>query len=87
MEYHDKTVRNLTCKRVQCDEIWSFCYVKDKNVPEDKKGTFGYGDVCTRVAIDAETKLVASLAVGTRGAQTAKQFMDDQPDALPIASS
>ena len=71
MEYHDKTIRNLTCKRVQCDEIWSFCYAKEKNVPEDKKHTFGFGDVWTWVAIDADTKLVASFAVGSRGAQTA----------------
>jgi hypothetical protein len=47
-------------KRIQCDEIWSFCYAKEKNVPEDKKGQFGYGDVYTWTAIDAETKLVPS---------------------------
>jgi len=82
MEYHDKTVRNLTCKRVQCDEIWSFCYAKDKNVPEEKRGTFGFGDVWTWVAIDADTKLVASFTVGTRGAQTAKRFMDDLASRL-----
>src|SRR5580704_8122355 len=82
MEYHDKTVRNLTCKRVQCDEIWSFCYAKDKNVPEEKRGTFGYGDVWTWVAIDADTKLVPSFMVGTRGAQTAKHFMDDLASRL-----
>jgi IS1 family transposase len=45
MDYHDKAVRNLTCKRIESDEVWSFCYAKDKNVPEDKKGTFGFGDV------------------------------------------
>jgi hypothetical protein len=55
MEYHDKHVRNLTCKRIQCDEIWSFCYAKDKNVPEEKRGIFGFGDVWTWVAIDADT--------------------------------
>jgi hypothetical protein len=82
MEFHDKTVRNLTCKRVQCDEIWSFCYAKEKNVPEDKKHTFGYGDVWTWVAIDADTKLVASFAVGSRGAQAAKSFMEDLASRL-----
>jgi len=56
-EYQDKTLRDLKCKRVQCDEIWSYCYAKKKNVPEDKKGQFGYGDVWTWVAIDSETKL------------------------------
>lgn len=82
MEYHDKHVRNLSCKRVQCDEIWSFCYAKDKNVPADKRGNFGYGDVWTWVAIDADTKLVASFTLGTRGAQTAKRFMDDLASRL-----
>jgi hypothetical protein len=82
MEYHDKAVRRLTSKRIECDEIWSFCYAKDKNVPEDKKGTFGFGDVWTWVAIDPDTKLVASYTVGTRGAQTAKAFMDDLASRL-----
>jgi hypothetical protein len=82
MEYQDKTLRNLTCKGIESDEIWSFCYAKDKNVPEEKRGTFGYGDVWTWVAIDPDTKLVVSYAVGTRGAQTAKAFMDDLASRL-----
>jgi len=82
MEYQDKALRNLTCKRIQCDEIWSFCYAKEKNVPADKQGQFGYGDVWTWVAIDADTKLVPSFMVGTRGAQTAKAFMDDLASRL-----
>src|SRR5580698_7172191 len=45
MAYQDEALRNLPCKRIQCDEIWSFCYSKQKNVPADKKGIFGYGDV------------------------------------------
>jgi IS1 family transposase len=77
LEYQDKTLRNLNCKRIQCDECWSFCYAKAKNVPEDKKNTFGFGDVWTWVAMDADTKLVPSFAVGTRSSQTAKTFMDD----------
>jgi IS1 family transposase/lambda repressor-like predicted transcriptional regulator len=76
-EYQNKAIRNLTCKRIQCDEIWQFCYAKDKNVPTEKRGTFGYGDVWTWVAIDPDTKLVVSFTLGTRGAQTAKRFMDD----------
>lgn len=76
-EYQNKAFRNLTCKRLQCDEIWSFCYAKAKNVPEDKRGQFGYGDIWTWVAIDADTKLVPSFLVGNRDAQTAKVFMDD----------
>jgi IS1 family transposase len=81
-DYQDKALRNLSCKRIQCDEIWQFCYAKDKNVPADKRGTFGYGDVWTWVAIDADTKLVPTFAVGTRGAATAKHFMDDLASRL-----
>ena len=61
----------------RCDEIWPFCYGKDKNLPEDKKDVFGYGSVWTWTAIDAETKLMASWMVGTRDAQSAKLFIDD----------
>jgi len=82
IEYQDKALRNITSKRIQCDEIWSFCYAKEKNVPADKRGTFGFGDIWTWVAIDADTKLVPSFMVGTRGAQTAKVFMDDLASRL-----
>jgi IS1 family transposase len=80
--YHDEHVKNLRLRYIQCDEIWAFCYAKDKNVPEDKRGIFGYGDVWTWVAIDAETKLVPSFMIGTRGAQTAKAFIDDLASRL-----
>jgi IS1 family transposase len=76
-EYQDKTLRNLTSKRIQCDEIWSFCYAKEKNVPEEMKGKFGVGDVWTWVALDADTKLVPSWLVGKRDAGYAFQFMSD----------
>jgi IS1 family transposase len=76
-QFHDKTLRNLPCKRIQCDEIWSFCYAKDKNVPEGKRGTFGFGDVWTWTAIDPDSKLIASWAVGRRDAGTAYEFMHD----------
>jgi len=76
-EYQDQTLRNLKCKRLQCDEIWSFCYAKAKNVPEDKKGQFGYGDVWTWTAICADSKLVPGWLVGTRDAETASIFMED----------
>jgi len=81
-EYQDKTLRSLTCKRVQCDEIWSFCYAKEKNVPEDKKGQFGYGDVWTWTAIDADTKLVLSFLVGPRDGEAAEFFMQDVASRL-----
>src|SRR5208283_436223 len=52
--FQDGAFRNLSCKRIECDEIWSFCYAKEKNVPNDKRGQFGFGDVWTWTAIDAE---------------------------------
>ena len=76
-EYQDKALRNLKCKRVQCDEIWSFCYAKEKNVPEDKKGQFGYGDVWTWTAVCADSKLVPAWLIGNRDAETAALFMKD----------
>jgi len=76
-EYADRTLRNLNSKLIQCDEIWSFCYAKAKNVPADKRGQFGFGDVWTWVAIDAESKLVVSWCVGSRGLSTAQAFMKD----------
>jgi len=76
-EYQNKTLRNLACKWVQCDEIWSFCYAKEKNVPKDKKGQFGYGDIYTWVAICADSKLAFSWFVGRRDAISAKYFMED----------
>lgn len=81
-DYQDRTLRNLKCKRIQCDEIWQFCYAKEKNVPADKKGQFGYGDVWTWVAIDADTKLVPAFMTGNRDARSAKMFIDDLAERL-----
>ena len=76
-DYQDRALRNLKCKRIQCDEVWQFCYAKEKNVPADKKGHFGYGDVWTWAAIDADTKLVPAFTVGNRDAKSAVAFIDD----------
>ncbi len=81
-EYQDKAFRNLTCKRIQCDEIWSFCYAKDKNVPEELRGKFGYGDVWTWTALCAETKLVPCWLVGGRSARYANSFIADLASRL-----
>ena len=75
--YQNEHLRNLPCKLVQVDEIWSFVGMKQKNVPPMRHGEFGRGDVYTWVAIDAETKLVASWLVGQRNAHCAKVFIDD----------
>lgn len=81
-EYQDKALRNLPCKKVQCDEIWSFCYSKAKNVPKDKRGEFGYGDVWTWTAICADTKLIAAWMIGKRDVEAAYEFMMDLKDRL-----
>jgi len=81
-EFQYVTLRGLPCKRVQCDEIWSFCYAKARNVPDEKRGTFGYGDVWTWTAICADTKLVPSWLVGTRDADSAYVFMQDLAERL-----
>lgn len=81
-EYQDKTLRDLPCKRIECDEIWSFCYSKEKNVPDDKRGEFGYGDVWTFTAICADTKLVPSWWIGRRDADNATTFMTDLADRM-----
>lgn len=78
----DAKLRNLPCRRLQIDEIWEFCYAKAKNVPADKKGIFGYGDVWTWVAIDADTKLVPSWLVGPRDAGSATELVQDLADRL-----
>lgn len=53
--YQDRALRNLPCKRIQCDEIWSFCYAKEKNLPDELKGKLGFGDVWTWTALDPRT--------------------------------
>ncbi len=75
--YQDRTFRNLTSERIQVDEIWSFCYAKEKNVPEEARGQFGFGDVWTWVAVDADSKLVPSWLVGRRDAICASEFLAD----------
>lgn len=81
-EYQDKTLRDLPCKRIQCDEIWSFCYAKEKNVPWELRGQIGFGDVWTWTALCADTKLVPSWQVGLRDAEYASKFMNDLASRL-----
>lgn len=75
--YQNDAMRGLACRRIQVDEIWQFCYAKAKNVPEDKRDTFGYGDVWTWVAIDADTKLVPTWLIGQREPDDARAFLLD----------
>ena len=81
-QYQYDTLRDLPCTRIQCDEIWSFCYAKEKNVPQELKGELGYGDVYTWTAMCAETKLVPSFMVGKRDASYGNAFMLDLASRL-----
>jgi IS1 family transposase len=76
-EFHDKTVRNVAAKRVQADEIWSFCYAKEKTVRGMKNAPAGAGSQWTWTGIDQDTKLIISCLVGGRDAGYAMEFMQD----------
>lgn len=81
-EYQDRHLRNLPCKRVQCDEIWAFCYAKERNASEEMKEAGTAGDIWTWTAICADTKLIPCWMVGSRDAEAANAFMDDLADRL-----
>ncbi len=76
-KYQDAALRNLPCRRIQCDEIWSFCYAKAANVPEDKRGAFGFGDAWTWTALCSDTKLGPTWLIGRRDGYTARLFMQE----------
>lgn len=80
LEYQDEHLRNLPCKRVQCDEIWSFVYSKQKNVPEGMEDVAG--DVWTWTAICADSKVVPCWHVGSRDAEDANIFITDLASRL-----
>lgn len=75
--YHDETVRDVKAAKVQCDEIWSFCYAKEKNVADAKAAPEGAGDVWTWTALDSDSKMILAYEVGDRSGATAIEFMDD----------
>jgi IS1 family transposase len=74
--FHYETVRDVKVRRVEVDELWSFCYAKKKNVPSEKRGVFGFGDIWCWTAI-TDSKLILSWLVGTRDAGCAHEFMQD----------
>ena len=76
-DYHDQVVHNVPSRRVQVDEIWAFCYAKEKNVPFAKSAPEGAGDAWTWTAIDSDSKMILSYVVGDRSGATAMDFMDD----------
>jgi IS1 family transposase len=75
--FHDEAVRGVASKRIQCDEAWAFCYAKQKNVATAKAAPEDAGDVWTWTALDADSKLILSWAVGGRDAGYALALMDD----------
>jgi IS1 family transposase len=81
-EFHDKQVREVKASRVQCDEIWSFCYAKAKNVKTAKNAPDEAGDVWTWTALDSDFKLIISWLVGGRDAGYATEFINDLKDRL-----
>jgi IS1 family transposase/lambda repressor-like predicted transcriptional regulator len=81
-EYQDRTLRDLPCKTIEADEIWSFCYSKQRNVPGEHKGEFGYGDVWTWVALDADSKLAVTWLVGERKLGDCWTFIADLRDRV-----
>jgi hypothetical protein len=80
--YQDRVFRNLTCKRVQVDEIWAFVHCKQKNVAAAKKAPRNAGDCWTWTAICADTKLIPSWYIGSRDSDAAIIFMDDLASRL-----
>jgi IS1 family transposase len=80
--FHDEHVRGVKARRVQCDEIWSFTYAKEKNVAEAKAAPEEAGDTWTWTALDADTKLIVSWLVGGRDAGYAQEFMEDLASRL-----
>jgi IS1 family transposase len=80
--YQDAHLRNLTCQRLQCDEIWAFCRNKQKNTAPAHEGISGYGDVWTFTALDADTKFIPTWLVGERNSWWATAFMRDLQSRL-----
>lgn len=76
-EYLDKVMRNLPCKVLQVDELWSFTYCKQANVPDAMKGADSVGDTWTWIALDSQTKLIPCFHVGKRDSTDAYQFIND----------
>lgn len=80
--FHDEKVQGVKAKRIQCDEIWSFTYAKQKNVAAAKAVPEGAGDTWTWTGIDADSKLIVSWLVGDRDAEYAQAFMNDLASRL-----
>ena len=76
-KYHDETVQNVRARKVQVDEIWSFCYAKAKNVARAKNAPSFAGDVWTWTALDSDSKMILAYDVGDRSTWAAMAFLDN----------
>lgn len=76
-DYHDRVMRNLQCTRLQCDEVWGYVGMKEKNVPRELRGSGIVGDCYVWIALDPDTKLIPCWRVGTRAWEHAQAFMSD----------
>lgn len=82
LQFQDHALRNVKSSRVECDEVWCFCYAKDKNLPDDMRGCPGVGSIWTWTALCAESKLLISWRLGARDAANAHYFMRDVSERL-----
>ena len=82
LDYQDNVLRNLPCMRIECDEIWAFCYAKDKNLPDAMRGQPGVGSIWTWTALCADSKMIVSWRLGARDAANAHAFISDLSDRL-----
>ncbi|MBS1911713.1 MAG: DDE-type integrase/transposase/recombinase [Bacteroidetes bacterium] len=82
MQFHDEAVRGVSSKHIQCDELWAFCGMKERNVPAEKKGVLGYGDVWTWTCLDSDSKLMVSWLIGRRDMECARAFVKDLASRL-----
>jgi IS1 family transposase len=82
LQYQENVLRNLPCKRLELDELWAFCYAKDKNLPDEMRGMPGVGSVWTWTALCAETKMIVSWRLGARDAANAHAFISDLSSRL-----
>src|SRR4051812_33986001 len=82
LKFQDKMLRNLQCRLIECDEIWNFCYAKDKNLPDEMRGQPGVGSIWTWTALCAESKLIVSWRIGSRDAANAQAFCSDLAERL-----
>jgi IS1 family transposase len=82
LQFQDQVFHNLTCKRVQCDEIWNYCYCRDKNIPDEMRGEPGIGSMWTWTGMCADTKLLFAWQLGARDSANAYRFMASVSDRL-----